>query len=294
MKKIFNDPEIKAALKEREIIFSSANSINIGRLVPQVAYYVYSYVKMVARGVVKNGEPINIVVPTGNFGNILAGYMAMKMGIPVNRFICASNDNKVLTDFIKTGLYDIRPETRDFMLTNSPSMDILISSNLERLLFMLNGRDSDQLNEWMYSLENLGFYTVLDSESLTEGMKAFWGGYCVEADTLKAIGDMWKEHGYLMDTHTGVAYKVYKDYVKETGDETPSVLASTASAFKFAEAVGDALGLPKAEDGFRAVENLEKATGVQVPYGLKDLDKKEIRHSGVVTIDEMPGTVLGI
>ena len=294
VKKIFNDPEIKAALKEREIIFSSANSINIGRLVPQVAYYVYSYVKMVARGVVKNGEPINIVVPTGNFGNILAGYMAMKMGIPVKRFICASNDNKVLTDFIKTGLYDIRPETRDFMLTNSPSMDILISSNLERLLFMLNGRDSDQLNEWMYSLENLGFYTVLDSESLTEGMKAFWGGYCVEADTLKAIGDMWKEHGYLMDTHTGVAYKVYKDYVKETGDETPSVLASTASAFKFAEAVGDALGLPKAEDGFRAVENLEKATGVQVPYGLKDLDKKEIRHSGVVTIDEMPGTVLGI
>ena len=259
-----------------------------------MAYYVYSYVKMVARGVVKNGEPINIVVPTGNFGNILAGYMAMKMGIPVNRFICASNDNKVLTDFIKTGLYDIRPETRDFMLTNSPSMDILISSNLERLLFMLNGRDSDQLNEWMYSLENLGFYTVLDSESLTEGMKAFWGGYCVEADTLKAIGDMWKEHGYLMDTHTGVAYKVYKDYVKETGDETPAVLASTASAFKFAEAVGDALGLPKAADGFRAVENLEKATGVQVPYGLKDLDKKEIRHSGVVTIDEMPGTVLGI
>ena len=180
------------------------------------------------------------------------------------------------------------------MLTNSPSMDILISSNLERLLFMLNGRDSDQLNEWMYSLENLGFYTVLDSESLTEGMKAFWGGYCVEADTLKAIGDMWKEHGYLMDTHTGVAYKVYKDYVKETGDETPAVLASTASAFKFAEAVGDALGLPKAADGFRAVENLEKATGVQVPYGLKDLDKKEIKHSGVVTIDEMPGTVLGI
>ena len=294
VKKIFNDPEIKAALKDKEIIFSSANSINIGRLVPQVAYYVYSYVKMVARGVIKNGEPMNVVVPTGNFGNILAAYIAMKMGIPVNKFICASNDNKVLTDFIRTGLYDIRPETRDFMLTNSPSMDILISSNLERLLFMLNGRDTDLLNEWMYSLESLGFYTVLDSESFMEGIKDFYGGYCVEADTLKAIGTMWKDHGYLMDTHTAVAYKVYKDYVAETGDETPAVLASTASAFKFAEAVGTALDLPKASDGFRAVEDLEKATGVKVPYGLKDLDKKEVKHTGVVTIEEMPSVVLEI
>ena len=181
------------------------------------------------------------------------------------------------------------------MIKPYPScMDILISSNLERLLFMLNGRDADQVGEWMYSLEALGFYTVMDSESFQEGMRAFWGGHCVEADTLKAIGDMWRDHGYLMDTHTAVAYKVYKDYVAETGDETPAVLASTASAFKFAEAVGTALGLPKAPDGFRAVEDLEKATGVAIPYGLKDLDKKEVRHSGVVSIEEMPGVVLGV
>ena len=294
VKKIFNDPEIKAKLKEKDIIFSSANSINIGRLVPQVAYYVYSYVRMVSEGVIKNGDPINITVPTGNFGNILAAYMAYKMGIPVNKFICASNDNKVLTDFIRTGLYDIRPVTRDFMLTNSPSMDILISSNLERLLFILNGRDTDQVNEWMYSLETLKMYTVLDSESFMEGIKDFYGGYCREEDTLEAIGSMWKEHGYLMDTHTAVAYKVYKEYVSETGDTTPTVLASTASAFKFAEAVGSALDLPEAENGFRAVEELRNVTSVEVPYGLRDLDKKEVRHKGVVTIEEMPDVVLGI
>ncbi len=294
VKRIFNDPEIKASLKNHGIIFSSANSINVGRLVPQVAYYVYSYIKLVERGVIKDGEPMNVVVPTGNFGNILAAWMAMKMGIPVNRFICASNDNKVLTDFLRTGLYDIRPETRDFILTNSPSMDILVSSNLERLLFLLNGRDTELINEWMYSLEALGFYTVMDSESFLEGVKVFWGGYCVEADTLKAIDDMWKNHGYLMDTHTAVAYKVYKDYVKETGDETPCVLASTASAFKFAEAVGEAIGIPKCADGFKAVKELEKVTGCEVPYGLRELDKKEIRHSGVVSTDEMADTVLRV
>ena len=294
VKRIFNDPEIKASLKDHGIIFSSANSINVGRLVPQVAYYVYSYIKLVERGVIKDGEPMNVVVPTGNFGNILAAWMAMKMGIPVNRFICASNDNKVLTDFLRTGLYDIRPETRDFILTNSPSMDILVSSNLERLLFLLNGRDTELINEWMYSLEALGFYTVMDSESFLEGVKVFWGGYSVEADTLKAIDDMWKNHGYLMDTHTAVAYKVYKDYVKDTGDETPCILASTASAFKFAEAVGEAIGIPECGDGFKAVKELEKVTGYEVPYGLRDLDKKEIRHSGVVSIDEMADTVLQV
>jgi threonine synthase len=288
---IFTDNAVKEKLAKNGKMFSSANSINWGRLAPQIIYYVSAYVELAKRGDIAFGDTVNVVVPTGNFGNILAAYYAKNMGVPIGKLICASNVNKVLTDFIETGVYD---RNRDFFATCSPSMDILISSNLERLLFMLNGRDSDQLNEWMYSLEALGFYTVLDSESFMEGMKVFWGGYCVEEDTLKAIGDMWKDHGYLMDTHTAVAYKVYKDYVAETGDETPAVLASTASAFKFAEAVGSALGLPKAENGFRAVEALEEATGVSVPYGLKDLDKKEVKHTGVVTIEEMPGVVLEV
>ena len=287
VKKIFNDEAIRAQLKEKNVIFSSANSINVGRLVPQVAYYVYSYVKLIERGVIKAGDPINVAVPTGNFGNILAAYFADQMGIPINRFICASNENKVLTDFLRTGLYDIRPEVRGFKLTNSPSMDILVSSNLERLLYLMSGRDQELVNDWMTSLETLKFYTVMDSEPLMEGLKRFYAGYATEEETLTKIGETWKNEHYLMDTHTAVCKKVYDDYVSETGDTTPTVICSTASAYKFPQAVGEAIGCPETESGFDALEKLNKKTGVSVPYGLRDLDKKEVRHKEVISIGDM-------
>lgn len=286
VKKIFNDSDFAAKLAEQGCKLSSANSINIGRLVPQVAYYVYSYIKLVERGVLKNGEPMNIVVPTGNFGNILAGYYANKMGIPVNRFICASNENKVLTDFINTGVYDIR---RDFYLTNSPSMDILISSNLERLLYHLSGSNGEEIKGLMQQLDTEKVYEV--SDQIKDGLKVFYGGYADVDATNEAIGRMYKENGYLMDTHTAVAYKVYEDYKAETGDTTPTIIASTASAYKFAESVAKSIGLGDAENGFRYVERLAAETGVRVPKGLKDLDKKEIRHTGVIDIDQMMATV---
>lgn len=287
VKKIFNDEAIRAELKEKNVIFSSANSINIGRLVPQVAYYVYSYVKLIERGVIKAGDPINVAVPTGNFGNVLAAYFAHLMGIPVNRFIVASNENKVLTDFLNTGLYDIRPETRDFRLTNSPSMDILVSSNLERLLYLLSGRDAELVRDWMNSLELLKFYTVMDSEPLQEGLKRFYAGFATEEETLRAIREMWYGEHYLMDTHTAVCKKVYDDYVRETGDHTPTVICSTASAYKFSQAVGEAIGCEATESGFEALRKLNEFTGVSVPYGLRDLDKREVRHSEVISIEEM-------
>ncbi len=213
---------------------SSANSINIGRLVPQVAYYVYSYLKLAADGVLACGQPMNVVVPTGNFGNILAAYFAREMGVPIAKLICASNDNKVLTDFIRSGAYDIRGEVRKFYCTNSPSMDILISSNLERLLYLLSGRDGALIRDWMNGLDKDKVYEV--NEKVRAGLGDFYGGYCTQEETLATIGRMWRENHYLMDTHTAVAYKVYEDY-RKSGDETPTVIASTASAYKFAESV---------------------------------------------------------
>ncbi len=286
VKKIFNDSVFAEKLAASGCKLSSANSINIGRLVPQVAYYVYSYIKLVEQGAVKNGEKINIVVPTGNFGNILAGYYAKQMGIPVNRFICASNENKVLTDFINTGIYDIR---RDFYLTNSPSMDILISSNLERLLYHLSGDNGQEIKRLMDQLETEKHYQV--SEKIRQGLTDFYGGYADVEATNRTIGKMYGENGYLMDTHTAVAYKVYEEYCEKTGDSTPTVIASTASAYKFAESVAKAIGLDDEENGFRYVEALSKKTGVKVPKGLKDLDKKEVRHRGVIDVDQMPETV---
>lgn len=286
VKKIFNDADFGKKLAAMGCKLSSANSINIGRLVPQVAYYVYSYVKLVERGVVKNGEAINIVVPTGNFGNILAAYYASRMGIPVHKFICASNENKVLTDFINTGVYDIN---RDFYLTNSPSMDILISSNLERLLYHLSGGNGDEIKGLMTRLETEKCYKV--SQKVKDGMKDFYGGFADVDATNQTIGKMYADNGYLMDTHTAVAYKVYEDYRETTGDETPTVIASTASAYKFAESVAKSIGLGTEENGFRYVEAVSAKTGVRVPKGLKDLDKKEIRHKGVIDIEDMPATV---
>ena len=290
VKKIFSDDTFAKKLAERNIRLSSANSINIGRLVPQVAYYVYSYLKLAADGRLVCGEPMNVVVPTGNFGNILAAYFAREMGVPIARFLCASNENKVLTDFIRTGVYDIRRDVRRFYCTNSPSMDILISSNLERLLYLLNGRSGAQITDWMEQLESRKVYTV--NETVRRGLADFYGGFCSQEETLAEIGRMWKEHHYLMDTHTSVGYKVYMDYRKETGDQTPTVIASTASAYKFAESAAAAIGLEPCADGFAYVKALEKATGVPVPYGLAELDKKPVRHTGVVAADEMPDAVL--
>lgn len=286
VKKIFNDSDFAEKLAGMGCKLSSANSINIGRLVPQVAYYVYGYAKLIERGVIKAGDKVNIVVPTGNFGNILAAYYAGQMGIPVNKFICASNKNRVLTDFFENGEYDIN---RDFYLTNSPSMDILISSNLERLLYHLSGNDGDEIKSLMAALENEKHYKV--SDKIREGMKDFCGGSATVEETNEAIGKMYDEHGYLMDTHTAVAYKVYKDYVEKTGDETPTLIASTASAYKFAESVAQAIGLAKEDNGFEYVKAVEAATGVKVPSGLKELDKKEIRHRGVIEIPDMISAV---
>lgn len=286
VKKIFNDTDFAEKLAESGCRLSSANSINIGRLIPQVAYYVYGYVKLVERGVINDGDKVNIVVPTGNFGNILAAYYAGCMGIPVNKFICASNENKVLTDFFETGVYDIN---REFYLTNSPSMDILISSNLERLLYHLAGNDGEEIQSLMTALDTKKRYEV--SEKIKEGMKDFYGGFATVKETNEAIGEMYSESGYLMDTHTAVAYKVYRDYVKETGDETPALIASTASAYKFADSVAHSIGLGDEENGFAYVKALEEKTGVRVPAGLKDLDKKPVKHRGVIEIGQMAEVV---
>ncbi len=282
VKKIFNDDAFAAELAGFGCKLSSANSINIGRLIPQVAYYVYAYIKMVETGAVKDGEKINIVVPTGNFGNILAAYYASKMGIPVNKLICASNKNKVLTDFINTGTYST---DREFYLTNSPSMDILISSNLERLLYHLCGGNGEEVKAMMESLDKNKQYTV--SDQIKEGMKEFYGGSCSVEQTNEAIGKMYADNDYLMDTHTAVAYKVYEDYKAATGDNTPAVIASTASAYKFAESVANSIGIDGDMNGFEYIDAVNQKTGVRVPVGLKNLDKKEIRHKDVIEIKDM-------
>lgn len=286
VKKIFNNSDFADELAALNCKLSSANSINIGRLVPQVAYYVYVYVKLLEKGVLKAGEKMNVVVPTGNFGNILAAYYAREMGIPVGKLICASNENKVLTDFINTGIYDIR---RDFYLTNSPSMDILISSNLERLLFHLAGGKAAEVKALMESLDKEKVYQV--SDKIKSGLADFYGGFATIDETEKSIGEMYQKNGYLMDTHTAVAYKVYEDYVKETGDQTTTIIASTASAYKFADSVASAIGLGEEKDGFAYVNALSAKTGVRVPAGLKGLEDKEIRHTGVIDIDQMQQTV---
>lgn len=286
VKKIFNDSKFAEELAESGCMLSSANSINIGRLIPQVAYYVYAYAKLMEQGTVKAGEGFNVVVPTGNFGNILAAYYAKQMGIPVKKLICASNENKVLTDFLQTGVYDAG---REFYLTNSPSMDILISSNLERLLYHLSGNNGDEISALMNGLDTEKKYEV--SKSIKEGLKDFWAGFATVAQTNAAIGKMYAENGYLMDTHTAVAYKVYEDYKKETGDDTPAVIASTASAYKFADSVAESIGLMPDGDGFVNVRALHEKTGVKIPAGLKGLEDKEIRHKGVLDKEEMQSAV---
>jgi len=286
VKNIFSDDAFAKDLEKMGCKLSSANSINIGRLVPQVAYYVYGYLRLIEQGVIKAGDKINIVVPTGNFGNILAAYYAGQMGIPVKKYICASNENKVLTDFINTGTYTLN---REFFLTNSPSMDILISSNLERLLYHLSGGDGEEIKDLMSKLDIDRKYKV--SPKIKYALDDFYGGFADMKRTNETIGELYKKHGYLIDTHTAVAYRVYEDYVAYTGDKTPALLASTASAYKFADSVCESIGIGKGKDGFDSVRKLAYETSVRIPAGLKDLENKKIKHEGILDINQMADAV---
>ncbi len=277
VKAIFNDPSLAAELEQEGWQFSSANSINIGRLVPQVVYYVWAYVKLLEKGAIQPGEKINVVVPTGNFGNILASFYARELGVPVRKFICASNQNNVLTDFINTGVYDAK---RKFYITSSPSMDILVSSNLERLLFHLSGNNGQLVASLMKDLDETRKFEA--SDNIRVGLTEFYGGFATEEETNEAIDELYQRDHYLMDPHTAVGYKVYADYVKKTGDKTPTVIAATASAYKFSETVVKALGLPSQIDGFKAITQLHQATGVSVPKGLQGLNEKPVLHKHVL------------
>lgn len=277
VKAIFTDESLKEKMDKGNYKFSSANSINWGRLVPQIVYYFSAYADMVKDGEIKNGDKVNFVVPTGNFGNILAAFYAMEMGLPINRLICASNDNNVLTDFINTGVYD---KNREFKKTISPSMDILISSNLERLLFELTGHNSNIINGWMNKLKTEGKYSI-DPASKKRISDLFWAGFSNEVETTKTIEAIYKEYGYVIDTHTAVGVDVYDKYVISTGDMTKTVIASTASPFKFNESVvkavlGEAALKDKTE--FELLEVLARECDLNIPEGLKDLDKRPVLH----------------
>lgn len=284
VKKIFNDLEFIKELKDNNYILSSANSINIGRLIPQIIYYFSSYLELLRRGKIQADEKINIVVPTGNFGNILAAYYGKEMGLPVNKLICASNDNKVLTDFFKSGLYDKR---RQLILTSSPSMDILLSSNLERLLYHLSDEDDSLIENKMRDLGQKGYYEI-DNIKLDD----FYGGYSSEDQVNEVINRLFKTHQYLLDTHTAVAYKVYEDYRLETQDDTKTIIASTASPFKFGNSVSSALSLDiEGKDEFTILEDLAKETGLGMPKPIKDLKNKEIIHYNKCHKEEMKEAV---
>ncbi|HHW48969.1 MAG TPA: threonine synthase [Clostridiaceae bacterium] len=286
VKAIFTNKELIDSMMKKGYKFSSANSINWGRLVPQVIYYFSAYLDIVKSGEINLGDKVNIVVPTGNFGNILAAYYAMTMGLPVNRLICASNENNVLTDFISSGVYD---RNREFKKTISPSMDILISSNLERLLYETTGHDSERIRTWMNSLKNEGVYTV-DTETHRKISAVFWGGYSNEAETLDTIKCIYKDYGYVVDTHTAVGIDVYDKYVISTGDVTKTIVASTASPFKFNKSVVRAIlgeDSIRGKDEFELLELLSRESGMDVPPGLKGLDKKAVRHNTVCTKESM-------
>ncbi len=283
VKKIFVDKDAESELAENGYALSSANSINWGRLVPQIVYYISAYCDMVQSGEISMGEEINICVPTGNFGNILAAYYAKKMGLPVHKFICASNQNNVLTDFIRTGEYN---RNRDFYASVSPSMDILISSNLERLLFDLSGGDAKRIRSFMEKLQKTGAYKLPKAmhKKVTD---LFWGGFCDDFFTKEQIWKTNQEHGYTLDTHTAVAVDVYQQYLKETGDQTKTVIASTASPFKFNQAVLSALGENTDADDFALIERLKERSGMEIPASLAELRTMEKRFQGVIDKNEM-------
>lgn len=280
VKAIFTDKKLAEKMKAKGYRFSSANSINIGRLIPQVAYYVYAFSRLYPK-------QINFVVPTGNFGNILAAYYAYKMGVPVNKLICASNRNKVLTDFFETGVYD---KNREFYLTSSPSMDILISSNLERLIYEIAG---DKTAAFMKDLKEKGKYKL--TKEMKEKLESFVGGYAEDAEMSQAIADLYKKEGYIIDTHTAVAAAVYNKYKAETGDETCTVIASTASPYKFSRAVLNSIS-PEYDkkDDFELFDELHKLSGVEIPEAIRDIISAPVLHKTVCAKDGLEAEVVKI
>ena len=287
VKKIFSDKELAKEMDEKGFQFSSANSINIGRLVPQICYYVYSYATLLKEGKIAEGDKINVVVPTGNFGNILAAYYAKNMGVPIAKLICASNDNKVLYDFFRTGTYD---RNREFVLTSSPSMDILISSNLERLIYRIAGNDADKNKELMAALSGQGKYEI--TNEMKDALADFYGNYASEAETAAEIKRLYESCGYVIDTHTAVASAVYQKYVKETEDETRTVIASTASPFKFTRSVMNAIDAKyDAMGDFELVDELSRIANVAVPQAIEEIRTAPVVHDIQCDVDKMKDTV---
>lgn len=290
VKAIFSQQELGKKMAQAGMGFSSANSINWGRLIPQVVYYVWAYLSWVKEGRLQAGEEFNVVVPTGNFGNILAAYYGKRLGLPIRKLICASNMNNVLTEFFRTGVYNRK---REFHQTISPSMDILISSNLERLLFELVQRDAERVKALMSELQETGVYR-LPSDLVQELGRNFWGGYATEAETRQAMAEAFAEHHYVIDPHTAVGYKVYQDYIAQTGDKTPTVIASTASPYKFPSSVAQAvMGKEQVtgEGELALLQEISQFTGTPIPEPLRDLGAKPVRHHKVVPVQDMEGTV---
>ena len=290
VKKMFNDKAMEEELDKAGFQFSSANSINIGRLVPQIVYYVYAYVNLFKNGEIKDGEKINVTVPTGNFGNILAAYYAKNMGLPIDKLICASNENKVLFDFFSTGSYD---RNRDFILTSSPSMDILISSNLERLIYRIVGENADKNREMMEQLSKGGIYQI--TEEMRSQLADFYGNFATEKETADAIKALYQNTGYVIDTHTAVAACVYEKYVKDTKDSTKTVIASTASPFKFTRSVMDAIDSKYDSMGdFELVDELSKIANVKVPNAIEEIRTAPVLHDTVVDVPDLPAAVKNV
>lgn len=290
VKKMFNDKAMEEELDKAGFQFSSANSINIGRLVPQVVYYVYAYVNLFKNGEIKDGEKINVTVPTGNFGNILAAYYAKNMGLPIDKLICASNENKVLFDFFSTGSYD---RNRDFILTSSPSMDILISSNLERLIYRIAGENADKNREMMEQLSKGGIYQI--TEEMRSQLADFYGNFATEKETADAIKALYQNTGYVIDTHTAVAACVYEKYVKDTKDSTKTVIASTASPFKFTRSVMDAIDSKyDSMSDFELVDELSQIANVKVPNAIEEIRTAPVLHDTVVDVPDMPAAVKNV
>ncbi len=283
VKQMFNDKALAAELDAAGFQFSSANSINIGRLVPQIAYYVYAYAMLLKEEKVTSGETINVVVPTGNFGNILAAYYAKNMGLPIAKLICASNENKVLYDFFTTGEYD---KNREFILTNSPSMDILISSNLERLIYHIAGDDATKNAELMESLKNTGKYEI--TSEMKSKLDSFYGNYASEQETGATIKALYEKTGYIIDTHTAVASTVYNKYKAQENDNKTTVIASTASPFKFTRAVMGAIDAAyEKEEDFVLVDKLSELGKVDVPKAIEEIRSAAVRHDTVVEVSDM-------
>lgn len=283
VKKLFSNVALREELEERGYFLSSANSINWGRVLPQIVYYVSAYCDLLKEGKLTEGEKLNVCVPTGNFGNILAAYYAKRMGVPLGKLICASNSNNVLTDFIQTGVYD---RNRPFYQTISPSMDILISSNLERLLHSYTYGNAEEVRGYMVELARNGRYEVSEEVKKQLG-KDFAAAYCTDEQAKKTIGAVWKEKGYLIDPHTAVAVNVLEQYRRETGDTAPALVVSTASPFKFCPAVLEALGVQASAAGLESIEQLEKLTGLSAPSPLTDLRNKRVRFDQVAEKSEM-------